>query len=102
MSRVIRKSTLPGTPDPAPRAYERAHARLSRRAASEGFVLLKNENGLLPLRRGERIALYGAGASHTVKGGTGSGDVNERYHVSVYEGLKNAGFDIATEYWISE
>ena len=101
MNRVIRKIPLPGTPDPAPRAYEAPHAALSRRAAAEGFVLLKNKNHLLPLTPGKPVALYGAGASKTVKGGTGSGDVNERYRVSIYEGLTNAGFTVTTGDWIA-
>ena len=100
MPRTVLPLTLPGTADPAPRAYEAPHAALSRKAASEGFVLLKNENDLLPLAPGSRIALYGAGACRTIKGGTGSGDVNERYRVSIWEGLKSAGFDIVTEAWL--
>jgi len=53
-----------------------AHTALSRRAAREGMVLLKND-GALPLDV-TKTALYGPGASRTVKGGTGSGEVNER------------------------
>ena len=98
--RTIRERGLPGTAELSPQPYEKLHAKLSRRAAAEGFVLLKNEGGLLPLREGSAVALYGAGALKTVKGGTGSGDVNERYSVSVYEGLKNAGFTITSEKWI--
>lgn len=96
----IRTRTLPGAETPEVQAYETEHAKLARRAAAEGFVLLKNENHLLPLKEGCAVALYGAGALMTVKGGTGSGDVNERYSVSVYEGLKSAGFRIADESWI--
>lgn len=93
--------TFTGTTNPAERAYESEHRKLARKAASEGFVLLKNENGILPLEPGKKVALYGAGASKTIKGGTGSGDVNERSVVSVLEGLKNAGFGITTEGWIA-
>ena len=102
MTRTILPHALPGTADASPRAYEAPHALLSRRAATEGFVLLKNENDILPLKAGSRLALYGAGACRTVKGGTGSGDVNERGRVTVWEGLKNAGFDIVTEDWLRE
>ena len=52
---------------------EQKHRELARKAAEEGMVLLQN-NGLLPLRT-KNIALYGAGARMTVKGGSGSGDV---------------------------
>ena len=50
---------------------------VARKAAAEGMVLLEN-NGILPLRAGMKIALYGQGARYTIKGGTGSGDVNSR------------------------
>lgn len=96
----MKPANFTGTTNPAERLYETRHRAVSRKAAAEGFVLLKNENGVLPLQKGSRIALYGAGASKTVKGGTGSGDVNERSTVSIYEGLKNAGFCITTEQWI--
>lgn len=102
MSRKVKKRNLSGTPEQVPEAYESSHAQISRNAAAEGFVLLKNEGSVLPLAEGSRIALYGAGAAHTIKGGTGSGDVNERYQVSIYKGMKNAGFSIANEEWISE
>ena len=100
MAHTIRNKTFPGTPDPTPRSYEAPHAALSRRAASEGFVLLKNDNHCLPLQPGCRVALYGAGASQTVKGGTGSGDVNERRCVSIREGLEKGGFAVVTGDWL--
>ena len=74
--------------------------QLARRAAAEGVVLLKNEGGLLPLAAGSRLALFGAGASKTIKGGTGSGDVNERGSVSIWQGLADAGYQITTETWL--
>ncbi|MEI3412814.1 MAG: hypothetical protein V8Q57_06195 [Blautia sp.] len=46
------------------------------------------------------MALYGAGAGRTIKGGTGSGDVNERERVTIWQGMKNAGFEITSEDWI--
>ena len=49
----------------------------------------KNE-ALLPFKENEKIALLGAGAVKTVKGGIGSGDVNNRENISIYEGLKEA------------
>lgn len=69
---------------------EKKHRNVARKAAAEGFVLLEN-NGVLPIKP-QKIALYGAGARMTVKGGTGSGDVKERYSVNIEDGLKNAGF----------
>ena len=69
---------------------------VSRKAAAEGIVLLEND-GVLPLKEGSRVALYGIGAGYTIKGGTGSGDVNSRDTVTVRKGLENAGFDIVNK-----
>ena len=55
------------------------HLELSRAAASEGMVLLKNENHVLPLERGAKVALFGKGTADYVKGGGGSGDVTVPY-----------------------
>ena len=63
------------------------HRELARKVASEGIVLLKNE-GVLPLNE-KKIALFGSGARMTINGGTGSGDVQERYSVNIEQGLKN-------------
>lgn len=84
-----------------PSKRELEHGRLARKAAAEGMVLLKNE-GLLPFKDSAPIALFGGGASQTVKGGTGSGDVNNRENISIYKGLKDAGVPIVSEDWISD
>ena len=81
-------------------ARELEHRRLAYEAACEGIVLLEND-GTLPIKLG-RIALYGSGAISTIKGGTGSGEVNERYSVNIYDGLVNAGFEITTGSWLDE
>ncbi len=73
-----------------------------RRIASQGMVLLEND-GVLPVTdTGKKIALYGNGARHTVKGGTGSGDVNSRTVVTIEEGLQAAGYTIVTKKWLDE
>lgn len=64
------------------------HIELSRRAAAEGTVLLKNENGLLPLKHGTRVAVFGKAQYDYVKGGGGSGEVNTEYVRNIYDGLK--------------
>lgn len=69
----------------------KSHARITRESASEGMVLLKN-NQVLPLKGSEKIALFGVSSFEFIAGGTGSGDVNEAYTVSLEEGLINAGF----------
>ena len=81
--------------------YERENRALARRVAADGMVLLRNEGNLLPLEKGASVAVYGAGAVATVKGGTGSGDVNSRETVSIWRGLKEAGFRITSEGWLS-
>lgn len=96
------KQTFTGTTDTKPQAYELEHRELARRAAAEGMVLLKNEEKVLPLKTGSKVALFGAGAARTIKGGTGSGDVNERESVSIYQGLVNAGYQITNAAWIEE
>ena len=64
------------------------HAELSRRAAGEGMVLLKNEGGTLPLKRGTRVALFGKATVEYIKGGGGSGDVFCAYTHNIYDGFK--------------
>lgn len=64
------------------------------------MVLLEND-GVLPLKKIGKIALYGAGARHTIKGGTGSGDVNSREVINIEQGLKDAGFTITTDRWLT-
>lgn len=102
MNKTIRTRMLSGTPDLAPRPYEAPHRAVARRAAAEGIVLLKNESGLLPLARGSKLALFGAGAGRTIKGGTGSGDVNNRASVSIWQGLKEAGVPLTSEDWLAD
>ena len=69
-------------------------------AAREGIVLLKND-GVLPLAP-QKIALLGAGAKMTIKGGSGSGEVNERKSANVLEGLESRGFTVTTKNWIDD
>ncbi len=87
--------------DPTESQREKEHREIVYRAALEGIVLLEN-NGVLPLAPGSRIALYGAGAARTIKGGTGSGEVNERHSASILEGLELAGFTIGTWRWLAD
>ena len=65
----------------------KAHIELSKEAAKEGMVLLKNENNVLPLAAGSKVALFGKGTFDYVKGGGGSGDVTVAYTRNLYEGL---------------
>ena len=64
------------------------HIQLSREAACEGTVLLKNNGDVLPLKKGTKIAIFGKAQIDYVKGGGGSGDVHCEYVRNIYEGLK--------------
>ena len=95
--------------------YEIGHNVYLRENGAECTVLLKKD-GNFPLKEtghstvqntehskgknARQIALYGSGARYTIKGGTGSGEVNSRFYVTVEEGLKNAGFTITSGSWL--
>ena len=78
------------------------HISLSKEAATEGMVLLKNENNALPLKKGEKIALFGKATIEYIKGGGGSGDVNCPYIRNIADGFKmkeaEGKFDTGLEY----
>lgn len=82
-------------------AREIKHLKKVRELAPQCMVLLEND-GVLPLKSRGRVALFGAGARRTIKGGTGSGDVNERSVVSVEQGFINAGFEVTSKAWLDE
>lgn len=71
----------------------KAHAQVSREAATEGMVLLEN-NGVLPFTNKGQIALYGVASYDMIAGGTGSGNVNKPYMTNIHFGLEDAGFEI--------
>ena len=77
------------------------NAQLSKEAAEEGMVLLENENQALPLAQGSKAALFGTGSYGTIKGGTGSGDVYNRYTISVYDALTST-YNISNMAWWGE
>ena len=79
--------------------YEREHNAILRRLGAECAVLMKSD-GTFPLSAPCELALYGSGARKTIKGGTGSGEVNSRTFVTAEDGLEAAGFTITTKYWL--
>lgn len=75
-----------------------AHANVTRQSATEGMVLLKNDNQTLPLNSNiQKVALFGCTSYNFIAGGTGSGNVNRAYTVSLLDGLKNANFQVNDE-----
>ena len=67
----------------------------------ECTLFLARDNSF-PLDKPGRIAAYGRGVRHTIKGGSGSGDVNARFFTTIEQGLENAGFTITTKDWLDE
>ncbi|MEY8392259.1 glycoside hydrolase family 3 N-terminal domain-containing protein [Lachnospiraceae bacterium 45-W7] len=77
---------------------EKEHAEISKRAAEEGIVLLENENEVLPVAEGTKAAVFGTGSYASIKGGTGSGDVYNKYTITIYDGLQSA-YRISNQTW---
>ena len=82
MDRIVNSERLTGC---------EKHIALSKQAAAEGIVLLKNDGGLLPFTDGTRLAVFGKAQIDYVKGGGGSGDVHSAYVRNIYDGLNRTG-----------
>ena len=82
-------------------AYEKKHIEILRSTLAECALFLR-QDGSFPLEAPGKIAAYGNGVRHTVKGGTGSGEVNSRYFVTIEQGLLEAGFEVTTGHWLDE
>jgi beta-glucosidase len=94
LSVLARTLTAKGYAYPG-KADLKAHAQIARQAAAESMVLLKNNNNTLPFRtQTATVSLFGNHGYDLIAGGTGSGDVNKPYAVSLAEGLTNAGFKV--------
>ena len=74
------------------------NAEVTRQAAAEGTILLKNDNNILPFTsKSSPLAVFGNTSYDFISGGTGSGDVNEAYSISLINGMTNSGFSIDKE-----
>lgn len=81
--------------------YEKNHLAVVLENAAECTVLLKT-NGKFPLEKVGKIDAFGAGLRYTIKGGTGSGEVNSRFTYTIEEGLEREGFEITTKKWLDD
>lgn len=86
-TRVMYQPNIPLGEDGGKVTACKAHIALSKEAAKEGMVLLKNDGGLLPLAKGSRVALFGKASFDYVRGGGGSGEVTVSYARNLYEGF---------------
>ena len=79
---------------------EQTNSDISEKLAEETYVLLEN-NGVLPIAKEGKIALFGSASETTIKGGTGSGDVNQRAHDNIGQAFEAAGYEIANPTWFA-
>lgn len=71
--------------------------KLNEKIAGEGFVLLKNNDNVLPLKNKNNISVFGKNSVNLVYGGSGSGGSTSADTVGLYDSLKKAGFNVNNE-----
>jgi beta-glucosidase len=80
---------------------EAQNSDIAKDLAEQTYVLLEN-NGVLPIAKTGSVALFGSASEYTIKGGTGSGDVNQRAHDNIDEAFVAAGYTIANPTWMAK
>lgn len=97
-------SAMAATTNPEISEREIEHKTAAKNIAAQGMVLLENKSRTLPIAaaEGTKVALFGQGVYNTIKGGTGSGAVNQRDNVTVRQGFENAGYNIVNAAFIDE
>ena len=80
--------------------HEIKHYETLLESSGECTLFLKRDNDAFPIDKPCKVALFGNGARHTVKGGTGSGDVNSHFFTNTECELENNGFEISTKEWL--
>ena len=81
--------------------YEKEHIKILRDNSAECTLFLK-KNDSFPLSKPCKVLLIGSGARDTVKGGTGSGEVDSRFYITCEQGLESAGFEIVSKDWLDK
>ena len=84
-------TAMAATTNPDISQREIDHKTAAKNIAAQGMVLMENKNNSLPIsaKKGTKVALFGQGVYNTIKGGTGSGAVNQRDNVTVQQGFEN-------------
>ena len=97
-------TAMAATTNPDISQREIDHKTAAKNIAAQGMVLMENKNNSLPIsaKKGTKVALFGQGVYNTIKGGTGSGAVNQRDNVTVQQGFENAGYDIVNADFVNQ
>ena len=82
--------------------HEISHYQTLESLAGECTLFLKRDNNAFPISKPCKVALFGSGARHTLKGGTGSGDVNSHFFMNIEDELEARGFEITSKKWLDE
>ena len=97
-------TAMAATTNPDISQREIDHKTAAKNIAAQGMVLMENKNNSLPIsaKKGTKVALFGQGVYNTIKGGTGSGAVNQRDNVTVQQGFENAGYNIVNADFVNQ